>query len=158
MTAYPPAPSTVPMPLARQLLEERGRFRLAGTGKVIGTYEAGTLRKRIDPDRHTYRRRPGVALNLELIATLDRVRPTPRDVLLEHADPSHPRRFRIPWARVVAYAALAAAGDDRYLIDDDVDRQVLLPWAAITGEELAPPPRPKAPPRRAPAEAPPTLF
>lgn len=90
------------------------------------------LEKRHDPEAHAHRRRRGTGVNLELVVLLDRLRPQPAALeLLNVRNNYRPRR--LPWATVVAYAGAALAGDVRWLIADDVDRQVLIPYAALNG-------------------------
>lgn len=91
-----------------------------------------TLEKLHEPDRHAHRLRRGTGLNLELVATLDKVRPQPARVALIIATtaPAGEGERTLPWATVVRYAEAALAGDRRFLLDEDVDRQVLIPYTA----------------------------
>lgn len=174
------SPAALRLDDRRQVVEERGPvgpvYSLPGSvarrrrpGKaVIGTYDARerVLFKRARIGEHVYRGRSGgFGFNLELLALLERAKPEPAtvriDVIRGDADPTGPPSYSLPWAVVMAYARAADAGDTRYLVADDVDRQVLVPWEAWHGLEVEPPPflatRPKASKRRAGAAAP-TLF
>lgn len=139
-----------PLPLdhKRQLIEQPRRdgcvLRLVvGRRGVVATYEASTrtLVKRVNPGRHAYRQKPGLAWNLEALAIADRWRPRPRTLAVRLEG----RLLRVSWRTAREYAVRAAGGDLRYLVTDDVDRQVLIPWAAWEGAEVAPPPVVEAP-------------
>lgn len=111
-------------------------------GARVGRYRHydRVLEKRHDPDRHAHRLRRGTGLNLELVALLDRLRPQPAavELVLDHGNgpaPTAGRGRRLPWRTIVTYAEAALAGDRRYLLDEDVDRQVLIPYAAWNGWE-----------------------
>lgn len=116
---------------------------LPGRTAVVGRYRHydRVLEKRHDPDHHAHRLRRGTGLNLELVALLDKVRPAPAHVeLVTRIGPDgggHPAdtgtRRRVKWSAVVAYAAAALDGDVRWLLTEDADRQVLLPYAAWNG-------------------------
>lgn len=136
--------SDLDLPDRRELIAQQRTgstaYRLGsrkGRNVVVGVYHHHErwLVKRVDPDRHAYRERPGIGWNLELIATLDRVRPRPRGLAVNTSR----QQYAVPWNVVVRYALLAQAGDSRYLITDDVDRQVLIPWEVLEGTETVPP-------------------
>lgn len=131
----------------RQLLEREVRGGVAfqlieGHRGVVASYDLASrvLVKRVDPGRHAYRARPGIAWNLEALAIADRWRPRPSALVVALGRAGTAPTRRLTWAAARQYALRADAGDPRYLVTDDVDRQVLIPWAAWEGEEAEPPP------------------
>lgn len=129
------------VPHERLLLERAGRGRtswqLAGERRTVGTYDGRELVKNVKASIHTYRKRPGVAWNLELLALAERFRPQPKALVIRLDSGTV---LRVPFRTALRYAAAAQAGDGRYLLRDDKDAQVLIPWEVWNGSESAPAP------------------
>lgn len=147
------------LPDRRQLLAQDVRggtaFLLPRPGKghaQVGRYDATErlLVKRVRVDTHAYRKRPGIGVNLELVAWLAaKARPQPKAlrVITERT------AYDVPWEVVCRFALAAFDGHPGHLITDDLDAQALIPWEALGGTRSGPlPPPPPKPP------APPTLF
>lgn len=127
----------IPLPTISQVRQEGPAFFLGH--KRIGTvdYSDGYLTKLVKGDLHTFRRRPGIAWNMELLAIAERHSCQGLRIIL--TTPEGDREYKVPWYVVERYAQAAVDGDRRYLLKWDEDDQVLIPWAAWKGEELGPP-------------------
>lgn len=94
--------------------------------------------------RHAYGRRPGIAWNLELLRRADHWHNRPKALVVHNldtlADGTLPKPYVLDWLVVRAFAWAALTGDERWLIQEDVDDQLLLPWPAWRGTWTTPPP------------------
>lgn len=126
----------IPLPSVRQIHRKGAYFYLGDRG--IGMLDASTdyLTKRVQGNLHAFRRRPGVAWNLELLAVADRN--GCRGLHIQVVTPEHTYEYRLPWEVVKRYALAAVGGDTRYLLKWDTDDQVLIPWDAWRGKHFGP--------------------
>lgn len=134
----------------------RGHQFLLPNGRIAGIYKDRVLYKRVNLEAHLYRKRGGLALNYELLRRLDGFRPRPARIYVERVDRDHPTIKPPPlecdWRIVIKFAIAAAEGDDRYLITDVVDPQVVVPFGAWNGTLTEVPPAPVEVPNTLPLE------
>jgi hypothetical protein len=109
--------------------------------------EGGRVIKHIKGGSHVYGNVPGIAWNLELLALLDRLKRRPDRLVVINDEPQADGRarkpYRVPFTVARAFALAATIdGDDRWLVTEDVDDQVVIPWPAWRGQWTEPPPRP----------------
>jgi hypothetical protein len=119
-----------------------------GRRLAVGRYDAlsQTVVKRFDPDAHAYRKKPGIGVNVELIRSLEQYRPAPSKLLLVSRDGKHVAEVRWKVVREFTRDVLERGKASRYWMHDDIDLQVLVPWAAFDGRLEHPvPPDPEQP-------------
>lgn len=113
--------------------------------RVVAWYYVGQrILKRQITSRQTYANKPGIAWNLELLQRAEHWHRRPLKLVVIFDEPrldGSPRQpYVVTWEVVRAFAHAALEGDDRWLIEDDVDTQLLIPWPAWAGTWTEPPP------------------
>jgi hypothetical protein len=133
-------------PQLREVRDRRGRlsFRLPD-GRTVAWYwrDQRALVKPITA-RHIFGNKPGIAWNLELLALADRLKPRPKKLLARRTDRREDSdgelygTYMVPFVVAVRFAQATLDGDLRWLVEEDADAQVLIPWAAWNGLVVGP--------------------
>lgn len=156
-----PAKRRLPLPSedGRQIFQASGRSRsgplrheewvlkvpeLNVRRVVAWYYPASRLLVRRISGSHIYGNKPGVAWNLELLCRADWWNRRPLKIVCKTDEPRKDggarKPYAVEWEVVRRFAHAALEGDDRWLITDDVDEQLLVPWPTWSGVWTAPPP------------------
>lgn len=120
------------------------RDRELDVRRTIAYYYPGKrlLVRKVGPSQ-TYGNRPGIAWNLELLQRADHWNRRPLKLVCKMTEPRKDGSPRAPyvvtWEVVRAFAWAALEGDTRWLIQNDVDDQLLLPMPCWGGVWTAPP-------------------
>lgn len=121
------------------------RDRDAGIRRVVAFYYPSKrlLVRKVGPSQ-TYGNRPGIAWNLELLCRADHWARRPLKLVCNLVEPRKdgtPRKpYIVPWETVRAFAWAVLEGDHRWLVQYDVDDQLLLPMPVWGGVWTEPPP------------------